>query len=85
MRGLPFSRFSHSNYEVEIKRHNLAIEKLQKSKELWYENQVKNKERIERLRMELNDATDDINRTNMMVVNTTKNHNYLVFINLVMK
>ena len=56
--GFLFSKLNHSGYEKEIKRHNEAMEK-------WYEEQVKRKEEIERLRQQLSDANADINRTNM--------------------
>ena len=48
--GYLFSKLNHNGYEDEIKRHNLAIEKLSKAKEKWYEGQVNRKKKIERLR-----------------------------------
>ena len=63
--GFLFSKLNHTGYEKEIKRHNEALEKLQKDKEKWYEKQVKRKEEIEKLRQRLSDAIADINRTNM--------------------
>ena len=41
------------------------MEKLAKDKKKWYEEQVKRKEEIEKLRQQLSDANADINRTNM--------------------
>ena len=63
--GFLFSKLNHTGYEKEIKRHNEAMEKLAKDKEKWYEEQVKRKEEIEKLRQQLSDANADINRTNM--------------------
>ena len=63
--GFLFSKLNHSGYEKEIKRHNEALEKLARDKEKWYENQVKRKEEIEKLRQQLSDANADINKTNM--------------------
>lgn len=34
-----FSKLNHKDYQKEIRRHDLALEKLKKSKELWYENE----------------------------------------------
>ena len=62
--GFLFSKLNHSGYEKEIKRHNEAMEELARDKEKWYEEQVKRKEKIERLRQQLSHANADINRTN---------------------
>ena len=63
--GFLFSKLNHTGYEKEIKRHNEGMEKLSRNKEKWYEEQVKRKEEIEKLRQQLSDANADINRTNM--------------------
>ena len=63
--GFLFSKLNHTGYEKEIKRHNKAMEKLDKDKEKWYEEEVKRKEQIEKLRQQLSDANVDINQTNM--------------------
>ena len=62
--GFLFSKLNHTGYEKEIKRHNEAMEKLSEDKEKWYEDQVKRKEEIERLRQQLFDVNADINQTN---------------------
>ena len=62
--GFLFSKLNHTGYEKEIKRHNEAMEKLSRDKEKWYENQIKRKEKLERLRQQLSDANADINQTN---------------------
>ena len=62
--GFLFSKLNHTGYEKEIKRHNEAMVKLSQDKEKWYERQVRRKEEMERLRMELSDANADINQTN---------------------
>ena len=62
--GFLFSKLNHTGYEKEIKRHNEAMEKLSRDKETWYENQIKRKEEIQRLRQQLSDANADINQTN---------------------
>ena len=40
------------------------MEKLSKAKEKWYEEQVKNKDKIEMLRQQASDMNPDINDTN---------------------
>ena len=41
--GFLFSKLNHQGYEEEMKRHNKALELLAKSKEEFYEQQVKRK------------------------------------------
>ena len=73
--GFLFSKLNHTGYEKEIKRHNEAMEKLTRDKEKWYENQMKRKQKIEQLRMELSDANADINDTNKSLENLRKIQN----------
>ena len=61
--GFLFSKRNHRGYEDEIKRHNKAIENLTKAKEAWYEREVKRKDRIAKLRLELGDANKDFEET----------------------
>ena len=42
--GFLFSKLNHRGYEEEIKRHNEAMEKLSRDKEIWYEKQMKRKQ-----------------------------------------
>ena len=67
--GFLFSKLNHTGYEKEIKRHNEAMEKLSRDKEMWYENQIKKKEEIQKLRQQLSDANADINQTNKSLKN----------------
>ena len=62
--GFLFSKLNHRGYEYEIKRHNKVIEELTKAKEAWYEREVKRKDRIAKLHLELNDANNDFKETN---------------------
>ena len=73
--GFLFSKLNHSGYEKEIKRHNLAIEKLTRDKEKWYEKQMERKQEIQRLRQQLSDANADINETNKSLRNLKKVEN----------
>ena len=62
--GYLFKMFDKINYEVEIKRHNKALEDLAKAKETFYENEVKQRDKIEELKQELADANNYIENTN---------------------
>ena len=62
--GFLFSKLNHRGYEDEIKRHNKAIGEHNKAKEAWYEREVKTKDSIAKLRLELNDANNDFKETN---------------------
>ena len=70
--GFLFSKLNHSGYEKEIKRHNEAMEKLTKDKEIWMEKQMERKQEIEKLRQQLSDVNADINRTNKSFENLAK-------------
>ena len=48
-----FSKLNHKGYEDEMKRHNKALELLAKSKEEFYEQQVKGKNRMDELWIEI--------------------------------
>ena len=54
--GFLFSKLNHQGYEAEMKRHNKPLELLAKSKERFYEQQVKRKNRMEELRIEILNA-----------------------------
>ena len=54
--GFLFSKLNHQRYQDEMKRHNKALELLQKSKEEFYEQQVKRKNRMHELGLEIANA-----------------------------
>ena len=62
--GYLFKMLDKNGYEAEMKRHNKALEELAASKEKFYENEVKERDRIQQLRQELADANDYIEKTN---------------------
>ena len=62
--GYLFKSFDKNGYEAEIKRHNKALEDLAKAKEAFYQNKVKQHDRIMQLRQQLADANKDIGETN---------------------
>ena len=59
-----FKMLDKNGYDEEIARHDRANEELSRAKEAFYENETREKDRIQRLREELKDANDDIERTN---------------------
>ena len=62
--GYLFKMFDKDGYEAEIKRHNKALEDLTKAKEAFYQNEVKQNDRIQQIRQQLADANVDIAETN---------------------
>ena len=59
-----FKVLDKNGYEAEIKRHNKALEDLAKAKETFYQNEVKQRDKIMQLRQQLADANNDIGETN---------------------
>ena len=62
--GYVFHKLDKNGYEKEMKRHNKAMEKLQKDREAWYEKTVEKKNKIALLRQQLIDANKDLDRGN---------------------
>ena len=58
--GYLFKAFDKNGHDDEIKRHNKALEDLQKAKGTFYHNEVKQHDRIQQLREQLVDAKNDI-------------------------
>ena len=66
--GFLFSKLNHQGYEYKMKRHNKALELLQKSKEDFYEQQVKCKNRMNELRLEIANARTSEQQTDKAFV-----------------
>ena len=62
--GYLFQHLNKNGYEAEAERHNKALEDLSTAKEHFYENEVKQHNRIQELRQQLSDANHDIENTN---------------------
>lgn len=62
--GYLFKYFDKNGYEAELKRHNSALENLASAKEKFYENEVRQHDRIQELRQQLADANHDLEDTN---------------------
>ena len=70
--GYLFKLVDKNKYEVKIKRRNLDMEKLARTKETWYQNLVVQKNKIAELRLVLSDANSDLNTTNKALDNLLK-------------
>ena len=53
-----------NRYAEEMKRHNQALEELAKAKELFYENEVRQHDKIQELRRRVDEANEDMVATN---------------------
>ena len=62
--GYLFKMFDKNGYSEEMKRHNLALEKLNRDKEKFYEEETLKHDRENQLRREIQEANADMNRTN---------------------
>lgn len=62
--GYLFKIFDKSGYEREQKRHDLAVEQLEKQKEQFYDEEIRRNDKMQELRQKLNDGNIDINKTN---------------------
>ena len=62
--GYVFHKLDKNGYEKEMRRHNKAMEELDKEKEKWYERTVGKKNKIALLRQKLSDANKDLDELN---------------------
>ena len=62
--GYIFHKLDKNGYEKEMRRHDEAIERLDREKEKWYEKTVEKKNKIAFLRQEIEDANKDFRDTN---------------------
>ena len=62
--GYVFHKLDKDGYEKEMKRHDMAMEKLNAEKEKWYEKTVEKKNKIALLRQKLQDANKDLDDAN---------------------
>ena len=67
--GYLFKMIDKNRYEKEMKRHNLALEKFNRDKERFYEEEVREHDREESLRREIQEANADMGRTNKSLDN----------------
>ena len=58
--GFLFKMFDKNGYAEEMKRHNQALEELAKAKELFYENEVRQHDKIQELQRRVDEANEDM-------------------------
>ena len=75
--GFLFSKLNHQGYQDEMKRHNKALELLQKSEEEFYEQQVKRENRMDELRLEIANARTSEQQTDKAFMLLNKELNKL--------
>ena len=62
--GYLFKMFDKSGYGAEMARHNAALEELAKAKEAFIENETIKHDRIIKLKGDIKDAEDDMQKVN---------------------
>ncbi len=62
--GYLFQKFNKDGYSEETKRHNLAMEKLNKAQQEWNQKDIERQEKIANLRQERSDAKADFGEIN---------------------
>ncbi len=62
--GYLFQKFNKDGYEKETKRHDLAMEQLEKARQDWNQKDVERLEKIANLRQERSDADADFEKIN---------------------
>ena len=75
--GFLFLKLNHPAYESVMKRHNKALELLAKSKEEFYEQQVRRKNRMDELRLKIANARTSEQQTDKAFVLLNKELNKL--------
>ncbi len=62
--GYLFQHINKDGYEKETRRHNLAMEQLNKAQQEWNQKDIERQEKIAALRQERNDANADFGNIN---------------------
>lgn len=62
--GHLFKLLDSNNYQKDIKRHDLAMEKLTRAREQWYQNEIAKKDDIAQKRREILDSKADMRVVN---------------------
>ncbi len=76
--GYLFQKFNKSGYEEETKRHDLALEKLEKARQEWNQKDIERREKMVALRLEKKEADADFEKINKALRDYEK-ANTLVF------
>ena len=70
--GYLFQKFNKSGYDEEMKRHDLALEKLERSRQEWNQKDIERREKIIALRQEKKEANADFKKINEALRNHKK-------------
>ncbi len=62
--GYLFQKFNKDGYDEETKRHDLAMEQLEKARQEWNQKDVERLEKAANLRQERSDADTDFGKIN---------------------
>ncbi len=62
--GYLFQKFNKDGYGEETKRHDLALEKLEKARQEWNQKDIERQEKMAALRREKENANADFPRAN---------------------
>ncbi len=62
--GYLFQKFDKDGYGEEVRRHNLALEKLEKARQKWNQKDIERREKMEALRQEKKEADADFEKIN---------------------
>ena len=62
--GYMFQKFNKDGYEKETRRHDLAMERLNKAQQEWNQKDIERQEKIAKLRQERADASADFGDIN---------------------
>ncbi len=62
--GYLFQKFNKDGYGEEVRRHNLALEKLEKARQEWNQKDIERQEKMAALRQEKKEADADFEKIN---------------------
>ncbi len=70
--GYLFQKFNKDGYGEETRRHNLALEKLEKARQEWNQKDIERREKMVALRLEKKEADADFEKINKALRNYEK-------------
>ena len=70
--GYLFQKFNKDGYDEETRRHNLALEKLERARQEWNQKDIERQEKMAALRREKENANEDFKNINKALRNYEK-------------
>ena len=70
--GYLFQKLNKDGFNEETKRHNLALEKLERARQAWNQKDIERQEKLANLRRERSEANADFKETNKSLRNYEK-------------